>query len=86
MIDVERLAKRFAPAPRSVGDLLARRAAPNGVRAVEQITFSAADGCITGLLGPNGAGKTTTLRMLAGLITPDAGRMSVDGASSSVLA
>ncbi len=38
-----------------------------------------ADGRITGLLGPNGAGKTTTLRMLAGLITPDAGRMEVDG-------
>jgi sodium transport system ATP-binding protein len=79
VIDVERLAKRFAPAPRSVGDLLARRPAPPGVRAVEEISFSAANGCITGLLGPNGAGKTTTLRMLAGLIAPDAGRMSVDG-------
>jgi sodium transport system ATP-binding protein len=36
-------------------------------------------GTVCGLLGPNGAGKTTTLRMLAGLITPDAGRMRVDG-------
>lgn len=79
MIVVEGLAKRFAPAPRSVSDLLARRPAAPGVCAVEQIGFSAADGCITGLLGPNGAGKTTTLRMLAGLIAPDAGRMSVDG-------
>ena len=34
---------------------------------------------ITGLLGPNGAGKTTTLRMVAGLIAPDAGRVQVDG-------
>jgi sodium transport system ATP-binding protein len=49
------------------------------VHAVRQVSFSAADGHITGLLGPNGAGKTTTLRMLAGLITPDAGRMVVDG-------
>lgn len=79
MIVVDGLAKRFAPAPRSVSDLLARRQAAPGVCAVEQISFSAADGCITGLLGPNGAGKTTTLRMLAGLIAPDAGRMSVDG-------
>jgi sodium transport system ATP-binding protein len=31
------------------------------------------------LLGPNGAGKTTTLRMVAGLLLPDAGRISVDG-------
>ncbi|MFM9917679.1 MAG: ATP-binding cassette domain-containing protein [Rhizobacter sp.] len=79
MIVVEGLAKRFAPAPRSLGDILARRLAALGVCAVEQISFSAADGCITGLLGPNGAGKTTTLRMLAGLIAPDAGRMTVDG-------
>ncbi|HJV96309.1 MAG TPA: ATP-binding cassette domain-containing protein, partial [Albitalea sp.] len=42
-------------------------------------SFLAPDAHITGLLGPNGAGKTTTLRMLAGLITPDAGRMTVDG-------
>ena len=39
----------------------------------------AADGCITGLLGPNGAGKTTTLRMVAGLVQPDAGQVRVDG-------
>ena len=79
MIVVEGLAKRFAPTARSVSDLLARRPAQPDVCAVEQVSFSAADGCITGLLGPNGAGKTTTLRMLAGLIAPDAGDMSVDG-------
>jgi len=49
------------------------------VQAVQDLSFGAPDGHITGLLGPNGAGKTTTLRMLAGLITPDAGRLSVDG-------
>ena len=31
------------------------------------------------LLGPNGAGKTTTLRMVAGLLRPDAGSISIDG-------
>jgi len=50
-----------------------------GFVAVDDLTFAISPGQIFGLLGPNGAGKTTTLRMLAGLITPDAGRMSVDG-------
>ena len=49
------------------------------VRAVDCVSFDAADGAITGLLGPNGAGKTTLLRVLATLIVPDAGRASVDG-------
>ncbi|MGE3512306.1 MAG: ATP-binding cassette domain-containing protein [Vicinamibacterales bacterium] len=49
------------------------------VEAVRRVTFGAADGSVTGLLGPNGAGKTTTLRMLSGLMRPDAGRITVDG-------
>jgi sodium transport system ATP-binding protein len=49
------------------------------VQAVESVSFVAADGRITGLLGPNGAGKTTTLRMVAALMTPDAGKITVDG-------
>jgi sodium transport system ATP-binding protein len=49
------------------------------VQAVDGVSFTAADGCITGLLGPNGAGKTTTLRMVAALLQPDAGRIAVDG-------
>ena len=49
------------------------------VEAVRNVTFRAIDGTVTGLLGPNGAGKTTTLRMLSGLMPPDAGRIEVDG-------
>ncbi|MFL5346558.1 MAG: ATP-binding cassette domain-containing protein [Hyalangium sp.] len=49
------------------------------VTAVEDVSFSAADGVVTGLLGPNGAGKTTTLRMLYTLIRPDQGTARVDG-------
>jgi sodium transport system ATP-binding protein len=56
-----------------------KRAPARTVDAVRDVSLAAADGCITGLLGPNGAGKTTTLRMLAGLIVPDAGRIAVDG-------
>lgn len=49
------------------------------VVAVDDVSFSAADGQITGLLGPNGAGKTTTLRMLYTLLGPESGRVVVDG-------
>jgi sodium transport system ATP-binding protein len=49
------------------------------VQAVDGVSFVAADGQITGLLGPNGAGKTTTLRMLYTLMSPDSGRVLVDG-------
>jgi len=49
------------------------------VVAVDDVSFTAADGQITGLLGPNGAGKTTTLRMLYTLLKPDAGQMRIDG-------
>ncbi|MCK6522820.1 ATP-binding cassette domain-containing protein [Myxococcota bacterium] len=48
------------------------------VVAVESVSFEAHDGQITGLLGPNGAGKTTSLRMIYGLVRPDAGRAWVD--------
>ncbi|MBC8072261.1 MAG: ATP-binding cassette domain-containing protein [Deltaproteobacteria bacterium] len=47
--------------------------------AVEQVSFVAPDGKITGLLGPNGAGKTTTLRMVAAMIRPDRGHTEIDG-------
>lgn len=49
-----------------------------GIKAVDGVSFTCPDGQITGLLGPNGAGKTTTLRMIAGLIRPDAGTAIVD--------
>ncbi len=49
------------------------------VRAVDDLSFSVKRGSVTGFLGPNGAGKTTTLRMLLGLVTPDAGTATVDG-------
>lgn len=53
------------------------------VVAVENVSFTAADGSITGLLGPNGAGKTTTLRMICALIRPDGGDVLVDGRRAS---
>jgi sodium transport system ATP-binding protein len=49
------------------------------VEALRGVSFSVADGQITGLLGPNGAGKTTALRIVYGVMAPDTGRASVDG-------
>ena len=50
-----------------------------GVRAVDGISFDVREGEIFGLVGPDGAGKTTTLRMLAGIMPPDAGSAMVAG-------
>jgi ABC-2 type transport system ATP-binding protein len=49
------------------------------VRAVEDLSFTAPPGKVTGFLGPNGAGKTTTFRCLLGLAEPTAGRALIDG-------
>lgn len=48
------------------------------VAAVDDLSFTVPAGCVTGFLGPNGAGKTTTLRMVLGLVRPDAGTALVD--------
>jgi ABC-2 type transport system ATP-binding protein len=46
--------------------------------AVRDLSLAVAGGEVVALLGPNGAGKTTTMRMLAGLILPTAGRITID--------
>jgi len=61
---VSQLVKHFAGADRS---------------AVDRLSFTVAEGEFYALLGPNGAGKTTTLRMIAGLLAPDLGRIEVEG-------
>ncbi|MFW6121547.1 MAG: ABC transporter ATP-binding protein, partial [Petrotogales bacterium] len=49
------------------------------VVAVNNVSFEVEGGEIFGFLGPNGAGKTTTIRLLTGIITPDAGYVAVEG-------
>ncbi|HMA48411.1 MAG TPA: ABC transporter ATP-binding protein [Magnetospirillaceae bacterium] len=50
-----------------------------GVRAVDRLSLAIEPGQIYALLGPNGAGKTTTLRIVAGLLAPDAGSVMIAG-------
>jgi ABC-2 type transport system ATP-binding protein len=50
-----------------------------GLRAVDGLSFSVAEGEVFGMLGPNGAGKTTTVRLLNGILHPDEGHAMVLG-------
>lgn len=54
-------------------------------RAIEDVTFAAPTGAVTGFLGPNGAGKTSTLRILLGLSRPDRGAALINGLTYSEL-
>jgi ABC-2 type transport system ATP-binding protein len=49
------------------------------VVAVDGASFSVEPGQLVGLLGPNGAGKSTTVAMIAGLVTPDSGAVTIGG-------
>lgn len=69
----------FAEVPLKITDLSKRYAKSTDRYAVRDVSFSVEKGQVLGLLGPNGAGKTTTLRMLMGLIRPDAGEIRVFG-------
>jgi ABC-2 type transport system ATP-binding protein len=51
----------------------------SGIPAVDDVSFSAPGGEVTGCLGPNGSGKSTTLKMITGLIEPSEGEILFDG-------
>jgi ABC-2 type transport system ATP-binding protein len=53
----------------------------DGVRAVDEVSFSVERGTVLGFIGPNGAGKTTTMRILATLETPQRGDARIGGYS-----
>ncbi|MGW7457200.1 alpha/beta fold hydrolase [Streptomyces sp. NPDC054797] len=65
--------------PLEITGLTKRYAKAQDRYAVRDLSFRVEKGQVLGLLGPNGAGKTTTLRMLMGLISPDAGEIRVFG-------
>ncbi|MGW2509348.1 alpha/beta fold hydrolase [Streptomyces scopuliridis] len=69
----------LAGMPLRITGLTKRYAGAADRYAVRDLSFQVEKGQVLGLLGPNGAGKTTTLRMLMGLISPDAGEIRVFG-------
>ena len=50
----------------------------DSLKAVDDISFDIKEGEIFGLLGPNGAGKTTTISIIASLLKPDSGKITID--------
>jgi ABC-type branched-subunit amino acid transport system ATPase component len=56
-----------------------------GVRALDEVSFSVKKGHIKALIGPNGAGKTTLLNAINGIMPPDSGRIYITGKDTSGL-
>jgi ABC-2 type transport system ATP-binding protein len=82
-IVVDNLAKTFRVAERDPGMLgavkgLVRRR-HRDVKALAGVSFSVRAGELVGYIGPNGAGKSTTIKILAGILVPDGGRVEIDG-------
>jgi ABC-2 type transport system ATP-binding protein len=83
-VELEQLSKSFqvrrtvgAGVAARVHDLFAPRT--ESVLAVDRLSFSIAPGERVAFIGPNGAGKSTTIKMLAGILRPDNGKMRVLG-------
>jgi len=72
-----RVAKRQAGFGRAVKALFSREY--ETIHALNDISFSIADGEMVGYIGPNGAGKSTTIKIMCGILTPDNGSCDIDG-------
>lgn len=70
MINVKNVTKKFSKTNKKKEQL--------EFTAVNNLSFDVKEGEILGILGPNGAGKTTLLRMIAGIMTPDNGDITID--------
>jgi len=77
-VEVDGISKRFGQAGR-VRRLMPWRTVKPPKLALDQVCLHVDTGRITGILGANGSGKSTLIRILATLLTPDAGRASVFG-------
>ena len=80
MISVKHLVKTFtAPRKKKQSPLQQLMQSRGIVHAVNDISFICKPGRVFSLVGPNGAGKTTTLRMIATMLKPDSGTITVNG-------
>lgn len=83
MIEVENVSKSFRVAKRNAGLKEAVKSLWHReyevVQALDRISFTIQDGEMVGYIGPNGAGKSSTIKILSGILTPEAGRVSING-------
>ena len=83
MIECSGISKHFRVARREAGFRNACKAffrrETTVVPALDNISFSIADGEMVGYIGPNGAGKSTTIKIMCGVLTPDSGSCIING-------
>ena len=83
MITMENVCKSYRVAKRNAGFGAACKALFHReyeeIEALKDISFTIGDGEMVGYIGPNGAGKSSTIKILSGILTPDRGKVSIDG-------
>ena len=83
MITMEHVSKSYKVAKRNAGfgeavkSLFHREY--ETIHALQDVSFTIKDGEMVGYIGPNGAGKSSTIKILSGILTPDGGKVLVDG-------
>ncbi len=83
MLRVDGVAKTYPPPPWWLRRLV-RTASDQPVRALTGVDLTVERGEIVGLIGPNGAGKSTLVRSIAGLLEPDEGTITIEGAATRI--
>ena len=83
MITMEHVCKSYKIAKRNAGFGEACKALFHReyetIHALNDVSFTIRDGEMVGYIGPNGAGKSSTIKILSGILTPDRGKVSIDG-------
>lgn len=83
MITMEKVCKSYKVAKRNAGFREACKALFHReyeeIQALKDISFTIRDGEMVGYIGPNGAGKSSTIKILSGILTPDSGKVLIDG-------
>ena len=83
MITMENVCKSYRVAKRNAGFGAACKALFHReyeeIEALKDISFTIGNGEMVGYIGPNGAGKSSTIKILSGILTPDRGKVSIDG-------
>jgi ABC-2 type transport system ATP-binding protein len=83
MIQVEHISKTFKVSRRNAGFSEAFKALFHKkyecIKALDDISFTIGDGEMVGYIGPNGAGKSSTIKVLSGILTPEAGSCTING-------